>query len=179
MHKNLVKYLLMLADNAMVIGHRLSELCGHAPTLETDIALTNISLDFFGSLRSYLQYAAKLHGEGYTEDTFAYLRYEREYLNCILVEQPNKDFAYVMVRQFLFDQYHHLLLQELMHSKDETIKAIAFKSIKESKYHLRFSKQWLLRLGKGKGKNGIHTENMGFILNEFQYMQRAYPNMQW
>jgi len=249
-HNSLIKYLLMLGDNSMIIGHRLSELCGHAPTLETDIALTNISLDFFGEVRSYFQYAAQLKGDGCSEDTLAYLRFERDYLNCILVEQPNTDFAHVIVRQFLFDQFHNLLLQDLQLSTNETIKAIANKSIKESNYHLRFSNQWLLRLGGGteisnskmqnaldnlfpfvfelfveneidkemkaanigadltkiesvyfekikssikeaqliikddkpryaQGKNGIHTEHLGYILNEFQYMQRAYPNMQW
>jgi len=250
MSDNLYKYLLMLGDNAMVLGHRLSELCGHGSSLETDIALTNISLDLYGQVRNYFQYAASLNGEETTEDTIAFLRPEREYLNVILVEQPNTDFAHVVVRQYFYDLYQSMLLPVLQQSSDVQIAAIATKSIKESKYHLRFSSQWIKRLGGGteeshlrvkdavmqllpftheffasteteeamykdgvgadiqsmksdyyaavnvllveanidipelpprvvKGKSGIHSEHMGYILNELQYMQRAYPNMTW
>lgn len=240
----------MLGDNSMILGHRLSELCGHGPSLETDIALTNISLDLFGQVRSYFRYAAELKGGDATEDSIAFLRFDRDYRNVILVEQPNTDFAYVIGRQFLFDAFHLPLLEQLQKSNDETIAAVAAKSIKESRYHLRFSSSWVKRLGDGtaeskekmqaamnhlfpfveelfretaiekemkelgigadlnlvkesfeakikeifaeatleipqlparqtNGKNGIHTEQMGFILAELQYMQRAYPNMQW
>jgi len=250
MSDSLYKYLLMLGDNAMVLGHRLSQLCGHGPSLETDIALTNISLDLFGQVRSYFQYAASLRGEETTEDTIAFLRSEREYLNVILLEQPNADFAHVVVRQYFYDLFQSMLLPRLQESSDDQIAAIATKSIKETKYHLRFSSQWIKRLGGGteeshqkvkdavihllpftheffaispeeatmleqgkgadmnsmksdyyatvnallkeatidipelqprvvKGKSGIHSEHMGFILNELQYMQRAYPNMTW
>ncbi len=250
MDQDLYKYLLILGDNSMILGHRLSELCGHGPTLETDIALTNISLDLFGQVRSYYQYAAKIKGEESTEDSIAFLRTERQYYNCILVEQENTNFAHVIVRQFLFDAQHQLLLESLTQSQDETIAAIAQKSLKESKYHLRFSSEWVKRLGDGteeshqktqeavehlypfahelvtntsietrmnekgigtnlddlkeeyyktvidvfeevglvakdlknrfaKGKSGQHTERLGYILGELQYMQRAYPNMQW
>ncbi len=250
MKDKLYEYILMLGDNSMILGHRLSELCGHGPSLETDIALTNISLDLFGQVRSYFQYAAELKGDGATEDTIASLRFDRDFRNVILVEQPNTDFAYVIGRQFLFDAFHLPLLEQLMNSNDETIAAIAAKSIKESRYHLRFSSSWVKRLGDGteeshqrmqaainhlfpfvselfretkiekemkelgigadlsliktsfnqkikevfeeatleipdtpsrqtNGKTGIHTEQMGFILAEFQYMQRAYPNMTW
>jgi len=234
----------------MILGHRLSELCGHGPTLETDIALTNISLDLFGQVRAYFQYAAKLKGGDVTEDKIAFLRYEHEHRNVLLVEQANKDLAYVFTRQFLFDSYHDLLLQKLKTSKDETIQAIAFKSAKEVDYHLRFSSQWMKRLGDGteesnikmqsalnylypfveeffrptdlenkmfeqgigadlaeiktkyykniheiikeaqlqvpetkprkaEGKHGRHSEQLGYILADFQYMQRAYPDMVW
>jgi len=139
MKESLYRYLLMLGDNSMILGHRLSELCGHGPSLETDIALTNISLDLFGQVRNLFQYAAKLKGEDYTEDKIAYSRNERQHLNCLILEQPNVDFAHVIVRQFLFDAFHKLQLEELQSSKDETIAAIATKSLKETKYHLRFS----------------------------------------
>lgn len=234
----------------MVLGHRLSELCGHGPSLETDIALTNISLDLFGQVRSYFQYAAEVMGGETSEDTIAFLRQERKYRNVVLIEQPNADFAHVIGRQFLFDVYQSLLLPELMKSKDDRISAIAHKSIKESKYHIRFSSEWVRRLGAGTdeskrrmqaamdhlypfadelflettvekemheaaigpdinafkqdyykhvnqvlseaalevpemkprvvhGKSGMHSEHMGYILNELQFMQRAYPDMQW
>ena len=244
------KYLVMLSDNSMILGHRLSELCGHGPSLETDIALTNISLDLFGQVRMYLQYAAQLKGEEVTEDTLAFLRYHNEYYNTLLVEQPNRDFAYIIARQFFYDVYHALLLQQLTNSADETIRAIAKKSLKEASYHQRFSSEWVKRLGDGTdishekmqaavdylypyiaelceatplelemqkagiganletlrtayyervhsvleeatltipdgkytqsgGKKGMHSEHLGYILADFQYMQRAYPGMEW
>ena len=250
MQENLYKYLLMLGDNSMILGHRLSELCGHGPTLETDIALTNISLDLFGQVRNYFQYAAKVKGNESTEDSIAFMRKERDIYNVLLVEQPNEDFAHVVGRQYLFDVYHHFLLEELLGSKDERIAAIATKSLKEVKYHKRFSGEWIKRLGGGteesnrriqdaidhmfpfvdelckitpiekemtdsgigpdlsalkeiyypiikehilnaglivpdipprvcKGKEGIHTEQMGYILNDLQFMQKTYPNMEW
>lgn len=248
--KALYDYLLLLGDNPTILGQRLGELCGHGPELETDIALTNISLDLFGQVRNYFQYAAEIKGDGASEDSVAMLRLEHEYKNALLVEQPNRDFAYVICRQFLFDVYHQLLLRELMTSKNERIAAIAHKSIKEVDYHFDFSSTWMKRLGDGTeesnqrmidalgflwrysmellnpcetetlmaemgvgpdlnklkpvylstveevlkdsnlqlpekttfqygGKTGRHTEYMGYILAEFQYMQRAYPNMQW
>ncbi len=249
-NKRLYQYLLMLGDNSMILGHRLSELCGHGPNLETDIALTNISLDLFGQVRSYFQYAAEISEEDTTEDSIAFLRTDRQYLNSLLVEQPNEDFGHVIARQFFFDCCHVPLLDQLARSKDETIAAIASKSQKESAYHLRFSAEWVKRLGDGtdkshqkmqaaidhmypfvfemftesavekemkeagigadlslverastekfrevleisglkipeaspsaaNGKSGIHSEHLGFILSDLQYMQRAYPNMQW
>lgn len=250
MKEKIYKYLLLLGDNALILGHRLSELCGHGPNLETDIALTNHSLDLFGQVRNYFQYAAEIKGGNTTEDDIAFLRYEREYHNALLTEQPNTDFAYVIARQFLFDAYHLPLLEQLSESNDERLAAIAKKSIKEVKYHYRFSSSWLKRLGdgteeshnriqeavdtlwlytgelfeetdieeemksygigadldkvkerflenvstvfteatidmpesqyfKGGGKQGIHSEHMGFILADLQYMQRAYPEMSW
>ena len=131
MNKDLVQYIFGIADNALILGQRLGELCGHGPSLETDIAMTNISLDLLGQVRSYYQYAAKLIGDDATEDSIAFLRKEREYKNVLLVEQPNTDFAYSITRQFLFDMYHLLLLEELQNSSDATLSAIAKKSIKE------------------------------------------------
>ena len=106
MKDNLVQYIYGIADNALILGQRLGELCGHGPSLETDIALTNISLDLLGQVRSYYQYAAQLQGGEITEDSIAFLRLEREYKNVLLVEQPNTDFAYSITRQFLFDIFH-------------------------------------------------------------------------
>ncbi len=248
-NNSLYNYLLMLGDNAMILGHRLSELCGHGPSLETDIALTNLSLDLFGQVRNYFQYAAELKGDS-SEDDIAFVRYEHEYKCALLVEQPNTDFAHVIARQYFFDAYHILLLEQLCKSKNETIAAIANKSIKEVKYHTRFSSEWVKRLGDGTdishekmqaavdylfpylnelteetplekemkelgigadlnkiksqyfenvksllteatltvpenifshsgGKKGIHSEHLGYILADLQYMQRAYPNMTW
>lgn len=250
MDDQLYKYLLLLGDNSMILAHRLSELCGHGPALETDIALTNISLDLFGQVRGFFQYAAALKGEEASEDTVAFLRHGREHYNCILLEQENVDFAHVIARQFFFDVFQKLQLEQLVNSKDDHIAAIATKSLKETKYHLRFSSEWLKRLGDGteeshkrmqsaadtlypfvgeffeeteiekemkekgigadlgqiktefdsiisqtfaeakielpeakmrmaKGKQGIHTEQLDYILTELQYMQRTYPNMEW
>ncbi|MBX2874654.1 MAG: phenylacetate-CoA oxygenase subunit PaaC [Saprospiraceae bacterium] len=160
MKEQLYQYLLLLGDNTMILGHRLSELCGHGPSLETDIALTNISLDLFGQVRNYFQYAAEVKQEigentatAITEDSIAFTRYPHEYRNTLLVEQPNKDFAFVMTRQFFFDAYHLPLLEALLQSKDEQIAAIAHKSIKEVKYHLRFSSEWVKRLGDGTSES--------------------------
>lgn len=249
-NKNLYNYILGIADNSLILGQRLGELCGHGPSLETDIACTNISLDLFGQVRSYFQYAAKIAGDKRTEDDIAMLRKEREYKNVLLVEQPNTNFAYSIGRQFLFDVYHLEFLAELQKSTDLTLSAIANKCIKEVSYHKRFSSDWVKRLGDGTeeskakmqeaindlwtytdelfhqteadkaivtegfgvdvtklketyyknvnslleestlkipeskyfqkgGKEGIHTEHLGYILSDLQYMQRTYPNMEW
>jgi len=250
MKEHLYKYILGIADNSLILGQRLGELCGHGPSLETDIACTNLSLDLFGQVRSYYQYAAKVAEDNRTEDDIAMLRPEREYVNVLLVEQPNTNFAFIMARQFLFDVYHLLFLNELQKSKDLTLSAIGAKSIKEVSYHHRFSSDWIKRLGDGTnkshqkmqdafdslwtytdelfhqteadkimieegigvdvtklresyyknvnevleeatliipeskwfqkgGKQGVHTEHLGYLLSDLQYMQRTYPNMQW
>lgn len=249
-NENLYNYILGIADNSLILGQRLGELTGHGPTLETDIACTNISLDLFGQVRSYYQYAAKIAGDNRTEDDIAMLRKEREYKNVLLVEQPNTNFAYTIGRQFLFDVYHLAFLVELQKSTDLTLSAIANKCIKEVSYHERFSSDWVKRLGDGTeesnakmqeaindlwtytdelfhqtpadiamvaegvgvdvtklkenyykqvnallteanleipeskwfqrgGKEGIHTEHLGYLLSDLQYMQRTYPNMEW
>ncbi|GAA0871392.1 phenylacetate-CoA oxygenase subunit PaaC [Gangjinia marincola] len=248
--KNLKNYILQIADNNLILGQRLSELCGHGPSLETDIACTNIALDLLGQTRSYYQYAASLENDDVTEDDLAYQRTEREYKNVLLVEYPNKHFGYIIMRQFLFDVFHQLFLTELLSSKDEQLAAIARKGIKEANYHVSFSGDWIKRLGDGTqeshekvqealdalwsytgelfdpseyekqlieegiavnlekikpiylervsklfaeatltipetkwfkkgGKQGVHTEHMGYILADLQYMQRTYPNMSW
>lgn len=247
---DLYQYVLRLADNCLILGQRLAEYCGHGPILEQDIAMTNISLDLVGQARYYYQYASELTGGEKSEDDIAFLRLEKEYRNLLLVEQPNGDFAHTILRQYLFDVYHFHLLQELQHSSDKQLAAIAQKSMKEVSYHKRWSSQWVLRLGDGTeeshqrmndalsdlwmfafesiavdslddkmlhaqigadhvkiaeamtkeieslfneatldvphdkwaqtgGRNGIHSEHMGYILSEMQYLQRAYPGSEW
>ena len=250
MKNNLYSYILGIADNSLILGQRLGQLCGHGPSLETDIACTNISLDLFGQVRSYFQYAAKIAGDQRTEDDIAMLRMERDYKNVLLVEQPNTNFAFTIGRQFLFDVYHQAFLTELQNSNDFTLSTIAKKCVKEVSYHLRFSSDWVKRLGNGTsvsnkkmqeaiddlwtytdelfyqtkadkemvfegvgvdvtnlksnyysrindilleatleipeskwfqtgGKEGIHSEHLGYLLSDMQYMQRTYPNMEW
>lgn len=250
MKESLIQYTLHLADNSLILGQRNAEWCGHGPVLEQDIAITNISLDLIGQARNFYQHAATLIGGSATEDSLAYLRKEREFKNYLLVEQPNGDWAQTILRQFFFSQYQYLLFEQLQDSKDEQLAAIAEKSLKEIAYHLRWSSEWVIRLGDGTdeshkrmlraidelwrytgeifeaasyelqtasdgtgvevsrlketwmsrvnevfseatlivpenvfmqtgGKVGKHTEHLGFILTELQYMQRAYPGCEW
>ncbi|WP_205500796.1 1,2-phenylacetyl-CoA epoxidase subunit PaaC [Rufibacter psychrotolerans] len=246
----LFQYTLQLADTSLILGHRLSEWCGHGPILEQDLAMANISLDLLGETRSLYQYAAELEGQGRTEDDLAYLREAVEYRNPLLVEQPNGDFADTILRQFLFDGFHYLLLKKLQNCSDQRLAAIATKSFKEASYHLKWSSEWVIRLGDGTeeskrriekaldrlwrysgelfqmtpveqelhkagflpdyaqlkqqwdehvakvfaeatlevpqnvfmqlgGKTGMHTEHLGYLLAELQYLQRAYPGLEW
>ena len=263
----LIDYTLHLADNALILGQRNAEWCGHGPVLEQDIAITNISLDLIGQARHFYQYAAQLINEsqkakgsqvspaggdleGASEDSLAYLRTEREFKNCLLVELPRGDWAQTILRQFLFSQYQYLLFQELQKNNDEQLAAIASKSLKEVTYHVRWSSEWVIRLGDGTeesnsriknavdelwnytgeffetsdyelrvasegigvdvlklkddwmkkvtevfaeatitipektllkigGKNGIHSEHLGTILTDLQYLQRTYPGAEW
>ncbi len=246
----LFNFTLRLGDDSLILGHRMSEWCGHGPILEEDIAMTNISLDLIGQATSLLDYAGELEGKGRDGDALAFLRYEREFKNVLLVEQPNGDFGQTMVRQFFFDAYRKLLFELLLDANDTQLAAIAEKSLKETKYHLKHSSEWVIRLGDGTeeskqrvqdavnvlmrytaelfftdeveqklveaeiipdlsglqaawwktvnevmqqatltlptnnwkqegGRVGYHSENLGFILAELQYMQRAYPNMKW
>jgi len=245
MNSSLIDYTLHLADNALIIAQRNAEWCGHGPILEQDIAITNISLDLLGQSRNFYQYAATLTGNDTTEDTLAYLRTEREFKNCLLVEQPNGDWGQTVLRQFFFSAYQYLLYEKLQEGKDEQLAAIASKALKEVTYHLRWSSEWVIRLGDGTeeshsrmlkaidelwrytgelfipadyekavgvdvsilkddwmkklravfeeatlpvpekvfmqtgGKTGVHTEHLGYILTELQYIQRAYPNATW
>jgi ring-1,2-phenylacetyl-CoA epoxidase subunit PaaC len=250
MNQAQVEFVLRIADDSLILGHRLSEWCGHGPILEEDIAMTNIALDLIGQATTLLNHAAALQGKGKTGDDLAFLRFDREYRNLLLVEQPNGDFGMTMMRQFLFDAYRALLFERLQTSSDEMISAIAEKSLKETKYHLKHSSEWVIRLGDGTeeshdrvqeslntlwrytdelfyadaveeemlksgvcpdlsdlraqweqtvhhvlneatltlptnnwkqegGRKGMHSEHLGYILAEMQYMQRAYPNMEW
>ena len=146
---SLINYTLRIADNALILGHRLSEWCGHAPVLEQDIALANIALDQLGQARSLLQYAATLEGNGATEDTLAFFRNANQFRNALLVEQPNTDFAFTIVRQFFFDSYNYHFYTQLKSSADKMLAAIAEKSLKETRYHFDHASQWMLRFGDG------------------------------
>lgn len=245
-----IKYLLHLADNPLILGQRLGEWCGHGPVLEQDIAFTNISLDLIGQARLLFQYIASLPGQKQEEDALGMLRYEHEYLNLLLVEQPNKNFGHSITRQFFYDAFNLEQYELLTSHADQQLNAIAVKTLKEIKYHYRYSSEWVLRLGDGTteshqfmqeafndlgkytgemfvpatyeqtliadsaaidvsslkspwlerittianqaglklpegeamltgGKEGKHTEHMGYILTELQYMQRTYPQMNW
>ncbi len=147
--KNLQQYVLRLADNALIIGQRLSEWCGHAPALEEDIATANTALDLIGQARNWFAYASELDTDGRSEDQLALLRDERDYLNVLLVEQPNGDYGNTLMRQFIFDIWHFYLLEGLTRSADATISAIAEKSIKEVNYHVSRSSDLIIRLGNG------------------------------
>ncbi|MBS1774926.1 MAG: phenylacetate-CoA oxygenase subunit PaaC [Bacteroidetes bacterium] len=269
----LLHFTLQMADNALINGHRLSEWCGHGPVLEQDIALSNIALDHIGQARSLYQYAASIcnginsenrqhlfastslnqkisKGEMIDEDDLAYLRDAWDFRNVLLVEQPNTDWAFTVARSFYFDSFNFLFLSVLQNSSDSTIAAIAEKSLKEVNYHLRWSSEWIIRLGDGTteshqriqdalndrwcftgelfqatdadvamnaqgvgvdismikqqwleqiqsvlneatlslptgvwmqegGKQTRHSEHLGYLLAEMQFMQRAYPHMQW
>lgn len=145
----LVLYTLRRADDALILGHRLSEWCGHAPMMEEDMALANMALDLIGQARSLYTYAGEAEGEGRTEDDFAYWRDDRGYRNALLVEQQNGDFARTIMRQFLYASFADLYWRAMMKSKDETLAAIAAKSEKEMAYHVRHTAEWVIRLGDG------------------------------
>jgi ring-1,2-phenylacetyl-CoA epoxidase subunit PaaC len=243
-------YAVRLGDDALVLGHRLSEWCSYGPFLEEDLALTNVALDFIGRARMFYAYAAELTGGDCSEDSFAYSRDCRDFRNLLIHELPRGDFAFTMVRQYLVDQYMLPYMEQLQHSADETLAAIAGKAVKESRYHLRRSRDWVLRLGDGTeeshrrmatalediwgftpelfemddletmlavsgvgvdstalkadweaavqatlaeatltapeggwavrgGRRGDHTEHLGHLLAELQFVQRAYPGLQW
>ncbi len=159
MEKQLFNYLLRLADSSLILGHRLSEWCGHGPVLEEDIALTNISLDFVGRANSLYEYAAMIDGKGKTSDDLAYLRNEREFFNNLLAEQPNGDYAQTILRQYLTDAFEIHFYEALTKSKDETLAGIASKSLKEIQYHLRHSSSWMLRLGDGTEESNRRLQN--------------------
>ena len=250
MKEHLLKYVLRLGDDSLILGQRLAEWCGHGPILEEDIALTNISLDLIGQATSLLNYAGEIEGNGRKGDDFAFLRLEKEYVNCLLVEQVNGHFGDTILRQFFFDVYRKNLFEALQLSSNKQLAAIAEKSLKETRYHLKHSSEWLIMLGDGTdeshlkmqeslntlwrytdelffedevdsylrdnkvipdlshlkviwkehvdaillqakleiptnnwqfqgGRLGRHSEHMGFLLAELQYMQRTYPNMEW
>jgi ring-1,2-phenylacetyl-CoA epoxidase subunit PaaC len=154
----LVLYTLRRADDALILGHRLSEWCGHAPMLEEDMALSNMALDLLGQARELYSYAAKVEGKDNDEDKLAYLRDVRQYRNLLLVEQPNGDFARTMVRQFFYSVFADLYWRAMMRSKDATLAAIAAKSEKESAYHLRHSSEWIVRLGDGTDESHARAQ---------------------
>jgi ring-1,2-phenylacetyl-CoA epoxidase subunit PaaC len=145
----LFEYTLRLADDRLILGHRLSELCGHAPILEEDIALTNIALDNIGQANALFTLASELKNDGTSPDDLAFLREAVQFKNLQLLEQPNRDFAYTIARQFLFDNYSMLFSDRLSASMFKPLSGIAQKALKESRYHYRHSSEWVLRLGDG------------------------------
>lgn len=145
----LFEYLLRLGDDRLILGHRLSEWCGHGPILEEDIALANIALDLVGQANLLLGLAGKVEGKGRDADALAYLRDSTEFRNLPLLEQPNGDYAHTMVRSFLFDSYDYLLTRALQSSGNADLAGIAAKAFKEAAYHLRHSSEWLVRFGDG------------------------------
>ncbi len=246
----LFRYVLRVGDLSLVLGQRLGEWVGHAPVLEEDLGLANIALDLIGQARLLLAYAGELEGRGRGEDEIAFLREQGEYLNPTLAELPNGDFGETIVRQVLIDAFQLELFEGLTNSADEQLSAIAAKAVKETRYHLRYSCDWLVRLGDGTaesrvrvqsalerlwpytvelfeedeldremadcgiaprladvrtawsrridevlaeatlerprerphswfGKRGEHSEHLGYILAEMQYLQRAYPGARW
>jgi ring-1,2-phenylacetyl-CoA epoxidase subunit PaaC len=151
--KALVEYLLRLGDDRLVLGHRLSEWCGHAPILEEDIALSNIGLDLLGQARSLLELAGELEGAGRDADTLAFLRGPTEFRNALLVEQPNGDFAQTIVRQVLYDTANLRVAEQLSSSKHEKLAEIAAQAAKEDRYHVRHGRDWFVRLGDGSAES--------------------------
>ena len=149
----LVQYAAQIGDNGLIIGHRMSEWCFRAPALEMEIALMNCALDLIGQARELYTYAAVTQGEGKTEDDFAYLRDEKDFRNLLLTEVPNGDWGDTIVRLFLMSAYNKLFFTALAKSKDTQLAAIGAKSVKEVTYHLRFSSEWLIRLGDGTAES--------------------------
>ncbi len=152
-----IDYLLFLADTTLILAQRNGEWCGHGPVLEQDIAITNITLDLVGQARNFYQYAAQLLNEKYgsneTEDSLAYLRNERAFKNLLIAELPNGDWAQSVLRQFFFSVYQSQLFTQLQNSSDEQLAAIATKSLKETKYHVKWSSEWVIRLGDGTAES--------------------------
>jgi ring-1,2-phenylacetyl-CoA epoxidase subunit PaaC len=143
------RYAVHLGDTSLILAQRLGEWVGHAPALEEDLALANISLDLLGQARYLLTYAAEIEGRGRTEDDLAFLRDPSDFANLALVEQPNLDFGHTIVRQFLIDAWHLELFERLQSSSEPKLAELAAKAIKETRYHFRFSASWVVRLGDG------------------------------
>lgn len=149
MQAALFELLLRLGDDHLVLGHRISEWCGHAPMLEEDLAMPNMGLDMIGQARSLYSYAGEVEGEGRSEDDFAYFRGERDYRNLLLVERPNGDFAHTMLRQLYFAAFMTTYWKAMQGSADATLAGIAGKAEKEVAYHVRHAGEWVIRLGDG------------------------------
>ena len=172
MNINLIDYTLHLADTALILGHRNSEWCGHGPILEQDIAITNISLDLIGQARNFYQYGAFLKNDGSTEDSFAYFRNANEFKNLLLAEQPKGDWAQTIARQFFFSAYQHFLFEKLAESSDDQLAAIASKAYKEVTYHLRWTSEWIIRLGDGTAES--HTRLSNAVNNLWDYTEEMF-----
>ena len=166
MNNNLLKYTTRIGDNCLILGQRMSMWCSNGPTLEEDIALSNIGLDLFGQATAFYSYAEELNNK-HSADDLAFKRNKEEFLNYQLVELENTHFGYTIVRNFLFDTFQFLFYEKLKQSNDQTLSAIAEKSIKEVKYHLRHSKNWLIRLGDGTNESNQKVQNA--LNNIWQY----------
>lgn len=153
-----VEYLLRLGDDRLVLGHRLSEWCGHAPILEEDIALANIALDLIGQAALFLGHAGKVEGAGRDADSLAYLRDAVDYRNALLVELPKGDFAVTIVRQLFFSVFALLQAEALQRSTDRDVAGIAAKATKEARYHVRHSADWVLKLGAGTEESHVRSQ---------------------
>ena len=156
---SLIQTIIQIADDHLILGHRLSEWCGHAPTLEEDLSMPNMALDLIGQARALYQYAAELENKGRTEDDFAYLRNEREYTNCLLVERPNTDFAHTMLKQFYFAAFMLPYWQGVANGDDERLCGISAKAEKEIGYHIRHAGEWIVRLGDGTEESAIRMND--------------------
>jgi ring-1,2-phenylacetyl-CoA epoxidase subunit PaaC len=156
---DLFRYVLRLGDLSLVLGQRLGEWVGHSPALEEDLGLANIALDMIGQARLLLSYAGEVEGQDRGEDEIAFLREHGEYLNAILVEQPNGDFGQTIVRQVLIDAFQLELYDRMTASTDQRLAAIAAKSVKEIRYHLRYSSGWLVRLGDGTAESHARVQS--------------------
>jgi ring-1,2-phenylacetyl-CoA epoxidase subunit PaaC len=154
----LFEYLQRLGDDSLVLAQRLCEWCGRAPSLEVDLSIANMGLDLLGQAQLFLAYAGEVEGKGRDEDALAYRRDAAEFRNCLLVEQPNGDFAQTMARQFLFSLHRELLLEALTASTDTRIADIAAKAVKEIRYHVELSSDWLIRLGDGSEESHRRME---------------------
>ncbi len=163
MSSSVSDYLMRLGDDRLVLGHRLSEWCGHGPILEEDIALANIALDLIGQATLLLKLAAETEGKGRTEDELAFFRDTVDFRNVHLVEFPKGDYAFTIVRQFLFDVFSYHLLEELQKSRNAELSGIAAKGFKEVRYHVRHSSEWVVRLGDGTPESHARTQK---ALNE-------------
>ncbi|HEY6167782.1 MAG TPA: 1,2-phenylacetyl-CoA epoxidase subunit PaaC [Verrucomicrobiae bacterium] len=159
MRPALFEYLLCLGDDMLVLGHRLSEWCGHAPIIEEDIALANIALDCIGQGAALLRLAGHVEGKGRTDDALVYFRDPMDFKNAELVEQPNGDFGFTIARQFLFDAFSYHLYEALSKSGHTELAAIATKAFKEISYHLRHSSEWTRRLGDGTAESHARIQN--------------------
>ena len=167
MKNNLINYCLHLADTTLILSHRNSEWCGHGPILEQDIALTNIALDLLGQARNFYQYTATLMGVEFDEDKLAYLRNPNEFKNHLITEQPNGDWAVTILRQFYCSCYQYFYYLELQKSSDEQLAAIATKALKEVTYHLRWSSEWVIRLGDGTEESNAKMQNAVEVLKDY------------
>ncbi len=167
MNPALLHSVVQIADDHLILGHRMSEWCGHAPMLEEDLSMPNMALDMIGQARTLYTYAATIENQGRTEDDFAYLRNDREYLNCLLVERPNGDFAHTMLRQLYFAAYMHPFWEAMHKSTDNTLQALSFKAVKEIAYHIRHCGEWIVRLGDGTDESHERINNAVSALHPY------------